>query len=286
VTTTTPGLPPGLRDRVLAAARDARAAGRPVDDAPPIDPEEAYAGAADAFFALLGALDEAQWRAPVLRDLDVQGLVGHLVGVEVDVRRALSGEPEVGGADHVGSTQASALAESGRLPWLTVRSFREAVDRTLRALAADPDGGGRRLELHGMRLTRDELLVVRAFELWTHESDIRAVAGLPPRVPDPPTLRAMTDLAVSWLPFGVRRAAPGEPRLDLHLVLTGPGGGTWDLPVGRGDAAPAPVLLVLDAVDFCRLVADRVADDVVGQREGDEDATAAVLAGARALALD
>jgi hypothetical protein len=150
-----------------------------------------------------------------------------------------------------------------------------------------------------MRLALGELLVVRAFELWTHENDIRAAAGRPPRVPDAATLRSMTGLAVAWLPHGVRRAAPDTARLDVHLVLTGPGGGTWDVTVGRdrpgaadgglpGDTAPAPgVLVVAEAVDFCRLVADRASpDDVVRQVDGHVRDAAVVLAGARALALD
>jgi hypothetical protein len=145
-----------------------------------------------------------------------------------------------------------------------------------------------------MRLSLGELLMVRAFELWTHENDIRAAVGRPARVPDTATLRSMTDLAVAWLPLGVLRAAPDAGRVDVHLVLTGPGGGTWDLAVGREGPAPARhtprvpgVLVVVDAVDFCRLVADRARpDDVVRQIDGHVDDAAVVLAGARALALD
>jgi uncharacterized protein (TIGR03083 family) len=288
------GLPAGLRERVLAAARIARAAGRPVEDAEPIPPAEAFARAADAFAALLESLDEPNWRVPVLRDLDVQGLVGHLIGVEGDVQRALAGDPAVADADHVAATQAAATAERDRAPALTCRSFRAATERTLASLGEPADGDRQPVAVHGMRLSRGELLVVRAFELWTHENDIRAAVGRPARVPDAATLRSMTDLAVAWLPLGVLRAAPDAGRVDVHLVLTGPGGGTWDLAVGRGGPAPARdaprvpgVLVVGDAVDFCRLVADRARpDDVVRQIDGHVDDAAVVLAGARALALD
>ena len=45
-------------------------------------------------------------------------------------------------------------------------------ERTLaRVRGAHPDATVR---LHGMRLPLGALLVVRAFELWTHENDIRA----------------------------------------------------------------------------------------------------------------
>ena len=99
------GLPSGLRDRVLAASRQARAAGRPVHDAPLIAAAEAYRRAADALASVLCRLDDDDWRRSVLRGLDAQGLVGHLIGVEDDVHRALSGDPGVADADHIESTQ-------------------------------------------------------------------------------------------------------------------------------------------------------------------------------------
>ena len=87
--------------------------------------------------------------------------------------------------------------------------------------------------MHGMRLPLASLLVVRAFELWAHDNDIRLVAGLPPSVPDPSTLSLMTELAARLLPHAAALAGLDEP-VSLHLVLTGPGGGTWDVPIGRG----------------------------------------------------
>ena len=88
-------LPAGLRERVLEASRQARAAGRSVPEVVEISPAEAFSRAADAFYRLLCALGDDDWRIPVLRGLDVQGLVGHLIGVEDDMHRCLSGDPEV-----------------------------------------------------------------------------------------------------------------------------------------------------------------------------------------------
>ena len=79
-----------------------------------------------------------------------------------------------------------------------------------------------------MQLPLRALLVVRAFELWVHENDIRLAAGQPLAVPGPSVLSLMTRLAATLLPgAAVRAGVPGPGR--LHLVLTGPGGGTWDL---------------------------------------------------------
>ncbi|HLK75791.1 MAG TPA: maleylpyruvate isomerase family mycothiol-dependent enzyme [Streptosporangiaceae bacterium] len=301
-----PVLPAGLRERVLAASLRARDAGRPEPDAPLISPVEAFSRAASAFYAVLCFLDDEGWRTPVLRGLDVQGLVGHLIGVEEDVHRALAGDPAVADAEHVESTQATALDQAARRPAQTRTDWRRAVDRTLDLVR--PADARPRVAVHGLRMPVGALLVVRAFELWTHENDIRQAVGWAPSVPDPSTLRLMTDLAARLLPHA--GAALPEP-VDVRLVLTGPGGGTWDVtmggpspaaPSGESPAAPpgespaaspgpspaaAAVAIVTDAVGFCRLAANRATpDDLDVDVTGDPARAAAVLAAATTLALD
>src|SRR6202162_6272522 len=100
-----PALPSGLRERVLAASLRARDAGRPVPDAAQISPVEAFSRTASAVYTVLCFLDDDDWRTLVLRGLDVQGLVGHLIGVEEDVHRALAGDPDMADAAHVESPQ-------------------------------------------------------------------------------------------------------------------------------------------------------------------------------------
>jgi uncharacterized protein (TIGR03083 family) len=286
VTAPTP-LPAGLRDRVLAAAHEARASGRALPDVPALSPVEAFRRAVDALLGLLTALPADAWRRPVLRDLDVQGLAGHLSGVEEDVQRALAGDPDVAGADHVRSTQPAAERQHGRSPADTRREWHAAAEHTFaRVRGADLDAI---VLLHGMRLPLGALLVVRAFELWTHENDIRRAADLPATVPDVATLRLMTDLAVRMLPVGVARVADDVPPADVHLVLIGAGGGTWDVVLGDRTAASAvfDIGIVADAVRFCRLVADRIGPAEVGAAvTGTTALTSTVLSGAAALALD
>src|SRR3954468_7162509 len=127
---TADALPAGLRERVLAAAREHRAPGRTVPDVPDISPVEAFSRATDAFSGLLSALADDVWRRPVLRDLDVQGLVGHLTGVEDDVQRALAGDRDVACAEHVASTQPVAEQQAGRSPAETRAGWRVAAQRT------------------------------------------------------------------------------------------------------------------------------------------------------------
>jgi len=285
MTATERALPAGLRARVLDASRQARAAGRVVPEIPQITALDAFGRAAEALYQTLGALADDDWRRPALRDLDVQGLVGHLTGVESDLQRAMSGDPEVGAAEHVQSTQAAADRQAGRLPAQTLSEWHEAVRRTLTLVATV--GLQDVIVLHGVPLPLHAWLVARAFELWTHENDIRRACGLGASVPDAPTLAQMTQLAASLLPVVLSQAAPGQ-RTSLHLVLTGTGGGTWDIEAGdTGLPGQGQVSIVTDTVGFCRLVANRArAADLDLYVTGDQSTAYGILAAAAALALD
>src|SRR6266566_923088 len=276
------GLPMGLRERVMAASLLARGAGQPVPAVPEISGAEAFGRAADAFYRLLCALGEEDWTKPALRGLDVQGLVGHLIGVEEDVQRSVAGDPDVAFANHVESTQPEAVRQADRSPAQTRAEWRAAADRTL-DLAGQ---SGSAVSVHGIRLPVDALLVVRAFELWVHDNDIRRAVGLPPSVPDTPVLRLMSDLAARLLPYAAARTGLREP-VDVHLVLTGPGGGTWEITVGQSPPDPVDVAIVTDAVGFCRLAGNRITPAELGAHiTGDSRRAVGVLAAATALALD
>jgi uncharacterized protein (TIGR03083 family) len=278
-------LPTGLRERVLEASRQARAAGRSVPEVTEISPEEAFSRVADAFHGLLRALGDDDWGVPVLRGLDVQGLVGHLIGVEEDMHRCLSGDPEVAGANHVESTQHAAARQAGRAAAQTRTEWRHAADRTLDLVHGFGDLRAE-VAMHGMVLPLCALLVVRAFELWIHDNDIRRAVGLHPSVPDPPTLGLMTGLAMRLLPHAAARTGLNEP-VDVRLVLTGPGGGTWDVAIGERPPDPVPIRIIADTVGFCRLAANRVTpDDLDLHVTGDPGLVAGVLAATSALALD
>ncbi len=277
--------PPDLRARILDASRRDRAPGRPAPDVPDISPVEGFNRSRHAFFVTLSELDDEHWRRPVLRDLDVQGLVGHLTGVEEDMQRGLDGDPEVAQADHVTSTQPAALRQAGRPPAETQAEWGQAAQQTL-ARVRDAGDLNAVVPVYGLPLPLGMWLVVRAFELWTHENDIRRAAGLPASVPAPATLRLMTDLVAGVLPLATAGAGV-EGAISLRLVLTGPGGGTWDVPVGGPDPDALPMRIVTDAVGFCRLAANRAAPaDLDLDLTGDPGQAALVLAAATTLGLD
>jgi len=181
-------------------------------------------------------------------------------------------------ADRVIGIDASGTPAQTRAEW------RRAAERTIElARACDLDA---EMAVHGLRIPLSLLLVVRAFELWVHDNDIRQAVGLPPSVPDPATLGLMTEVAARLLPHAAARTGVDEP-MSLHLVLTGPGGGAWDIAVGQGPPAPAAVAIVTDAVGFCRLAGNRIAPAGLDSHvTGDEDRATAVLAAVATLALD
>ena len=155
--------------------------------------------------------------------------------VEEDMRRCLSGDPAVAEADHVGSTQPWATRQAGQPPASTRSEWRGAADRTL-ALARERQTCTPRWPCTGCGCpgrTADR----PAFELWTHDNDIRRAAGCRPRAR---RLDAAADDRARRATAAVRggRAGLREPT-KVHLVLTGPGGGTWDVVIGDTDQARA-----------------------------------------------
>ena len=277
-------LPAGLRERVLIASGQARTAGRSVPDVDDISPVEAFRRASDAFHVVLCAVARGEWHVPVVNQFDVQALVGHLIGVERDFQRCVAGDPDVADVDHLDSTRSVADGQVGVSPARTRAEWRRATEHTI-ALVESADLGAE-AAMHGLKASLGTLLVVRAFELWTHENDIRTALGLPPSDPDGPTLRLMTTVAAGALPLGAARVGLREPT-QIRLVLTGTGGGTWDVAVGGKATDAVAIRVVADAVAFCRLAANRIAPDELDLHlTGDVERANAVLGAVAALALD
>jgi uncharacterized protein (TIGR03083 family) len=288
--------PKGLGETVLDAALAARSPGRPVDEPPPISAVEAFRRALASLDRLLSSLTPDEWYRPALRGLDIQQLVGHLTGVERDFQAGLHAPGATyEDSDHVASTDPVAAAQRGRPPARTHEEWRTATAETMDILGGaetSPTRLGDVVHLHGLHLPLGSLLVVRTFELWTHEEDIRRATGRPLQAPDAASLRLMTQLAVAMLPAGMRRAGrPGDGRW-ARIVLTGPGGGTWQAPLGAIPdgprlEGPVDVRIVVDAADFCRLVANRMDPGAIATVVTGDDALARdCFIGATSLALD
>jgi len=277
-------LPVGLRERVVTAALLARPPGRATPAAEDIPAVEGLRRSVDSLGELLTSLSEAQWNAPALRGLDIQGLIGHLIGVEDDVHRALTGDDGAAAADHIASTQSIADGQHGRPGDATRHDWVAATSRTLALLAAaDPE---QPVAVHGLRLTAQSLCIVRTFEVWTHDNDIRHALGQPQTDPDASTLTLMTQFATGVLPRAAALRQLPAP-VALRLVLTGPGGGTWQLRLGANPQPPVDVGVITGASAFCRLVANRLTPrDLTHHVTGDPAIATTILHAATTLALD
>ena len=282
--------PAGLHSRMMATALGRRPARRPVDEAPAIPPLEGYRLAVVSLDALLGQLYQGDWRMGTIRKLDVQGLIGHLIGVEHHFHLALGlgNNGAIPPRDHITSTDPVAAAQAGRPVAATREEWRALTDRTLERLwAAGEAEGDREVELHGVRLPLGAMLTVRAFEIWIHEEDIRRATQRPLMAPGGSSLQLMTGLALSLLPAAMAIAGHGGEVGTARVVLTGPGGRVWEHSFGATGGSTIDVRVVADAVSFCRLVANRLdPDSFPADVSGDHALARAMFAGARALALD
>jgi uncharacterized protein (TIGR03083 family) len=281
--------PPGhLLRSVLDSALEARPAGRSAQEEPEISAREAFVRSTKSLRATLSALDDEDWEKHAIRGLDVRGLVGHLIGVEEAFCASLAHDPHHDpDADHVLSTDRFVDAQKGRVGRLTYAAWCDASERTLQLVESTGIEGPPEdvFALHGLRLPLDSLLAVRSFELWTHEEDIRKATGRGPATPDTPTLQLMTDLAFEFLPTALKDV--GESK-RIRFVLTGPGGQTWQSSdTDPGSTRTWDLRIVMPAVDFCRVVANRVDAGSSGPHvEGDGDLVPAVFAAVSSLALD
>ncbi len=300
------------RDGVLRAALARRPAGASGHDVEPV------ATTAEALDRLISQLDEAlamlgvaEWDAPVpYRYGSVRRLVGHLLGVERyllavfgdEVERARFGSALTDGSalDHVGLTNA-AMDEAVTTPPDVLRSqWADAARRSAAVCAsADPN---ERYVLHDLWLTGPEVHLLRAYEIWAHQSDIHAAIGLPrPELaPDVAarmgaTLANALNLAMLLTPdpagaAGAADAADAADAVDplsrtLRVVLTGPGGGTFDVGPSRPDGPES--MVVMDLIDFCLLAAGRsTVNELSISIDGDERLAHHALAAAGVFVRD
>ena len=270
--------PPGdLGDRILARARAARPPGRPVGLGPIPTGSELYRSRTGDLGDLLDRLPADDWRAQVEPyGWTVQGLVGHLLGVDrytLSVHGLGASAPDRAiDHDHLAMTHPTVEAETRRPPESTLADWRATS-----ALVGGLRGGDDVVLFHGALLPSETVLVIRAFEVWTHADDVRRALGRPTVDPAPEQIRRMSEQSLALA------SGPDDP--PIRLVLTGAGGGTWRL--GRpGPAGGEDALAVLDAVDYCRFAARRLSRDQLHvDVEGDSAPVERLLGIARAMAI-
>ncbi|TYK49526.1 maleylpyruvate isomerase family mycothiol-dependent enzyme [Actinomadura decatromicini] len=267
---------PDLRARTLRAALSRRPPARP---APGF--ARPYAALVAMLDALVGGLDDAEWEARAAGDWDARDLVVHLTATD-----GLLGEAMEGGASTMDELLARTEDAVGRRPAPADarRTWRRQADALCDRLAeTDAD---RRVEVGGFPMRVRHHLTARAAETWIHADDIARATGR--SLPPPPAehLHPIADLSARSLPRALALTGRDHPDGLLCLILDGPGGGRWTLPLSRDavDARPS-VQVRMDVVEFCFLAGGRRDPaDVRAETSGDPAVARDVLAAAGVFA--
>ncbi|MFG1701577.1 maleylpyruvate isomerase family mycothiol-dependent enzyme [Nonomuraea sp. M3C6] len=260
--------PPTLREAVLSMARRRRSPAV-VGVASVAVP---YAEQVALMDDLLAELSGPQWDTPIARHGTVRDLMEHLAANDATV------------ADFMGA-RGKGVPGLGAAP--VHRRWREQAGSLLERVSASSEVLlGVEVALAGARPARAPLrqaMVQRTFETWTHAEDIRAATDRSQAAPRDEHVHMIAEFGLALLP----RAMKG-PRRDVSatVVLTGPGGGTWTIPLSQTSDHVA-VLISADAVAFCRLLGNRWPPDTFPYAaEGDPLLARDMIAAAATLGCD
>jgi uncharacterized protein (TIGR03083 family) len=293
--------PPGLLDRILSKALEARPAGQPVDatgfdDLP--SPVETHRIEQQRALLYLQGLRPDDWQRPVdppeFAGWTVHDVAAHLAANATLVAATLAvpvpGVPETedGLETRTAATQARHRTLPPSVAVAEIDAAARAVDRAVAGL--DETGLDEQISWLGVPMEIGWVLTQRAFETWTHIDDIRRAVGDEMRPPPVGSLRMMTRAACGLIPLML--AVRGED----HAGKTVRVGFTdltdaWDVDLGDfGGPQPAggdPVdaELTLAAVDLCRGLGARVPEGGLAYTStGDAGLAHAVVEAVPALA--
>ena len=250
---------------------------------------ELYISRVRAMRVLLADLDESVWlRNAAPYEWIVHGLIAHLLVIEqyTAVRFGLAvgatAQLATDNDDHLAMGADQIAAEVRDSPKATMDRWAAAADRIVQHVKSRDFQADAPVPLHGWPFSASAALVARSFELWTHTGDIRRAAGLAPEQTPAAELSTMSSYSVASLPFLLPTIASHSLLAPTRVVLTGVGGGTYDI----GGAGERMALLVADVVDYCRVVARRVdPSDLPATIEGNDALVRALLDASRAFAV-
>jgi uncharacterized protein (TIGR03083 family) len=257
--------PPELLYNVLSAARTRRPAHTD-------DPFQAvYLSETARYDALLDAVPADALDVLTANGLTVQELVIHLAAMESAVAAAIGHAtvPDLTEDDIERRTAVFVARFRGR-PLRDVRALWRVSVNAL-ALWSEDAAPGKRVHVFGLPFPREAMLVTRALETWTHADDIRRALGLELSPPEPEVLHRMADLSVTTMPASLEVAERAHRGKTARVVLTGPGGGDWLIPLGFSETSDVPdVVLTADVVGWCRVASERLAPAALARHvEGD-----------------
>jgi uncharacterized protein (TIGR03083 family) len=281
-----------LGDRVVQAATSARRIGQAIaalGGGEHADAAVAYVQTVDEFRMVLA--DAHGWEIVEPYGWSVTQLVAHLVEVDLYFGRQLGlWQHDIDDAlenDHLAMTEAAIRAAVKADFTTTVARWLDVSSAVCAHVASlDAERLATRIKFHMLETRTSTALVVRVFEVWTHIEDLcRALRRDPPAL-DAARLHLMTRTAVRAIPLGMLLAGIDGGPHTARIVLTGRGGGVWNQPLQLGAEAGEPAVTVIaDALEFCRLAAQRIAPaDLDAEVDGPVDLAITVLRGASVFA--
>ena len=208
--------PRSLRDRVYAFAQAQRAPSGP--DAQADAPLDTYLSLSET---MAGVIDELPTAA--LDKITANGLTAHDLVVHMAAQESLLAHeagvpvlPEIVETD-IDARTAALLGSYEDRPVSDAAALWQQAVAANHAWATDNVGG--HVTWRGIPMTRDDAIVVRAFETWIHTDDLRRVAGFDLEPPAPHELSVMSELASRILPIALNltdRNRPGKTAPRPH----------------------------------------------------------------------
>jgi uncharacterized protein (TIGR03083 family) len=291
-------VPPPLRAGALQRAIGQRAPGRHLANplGPELPPAELWRRQLAELDALLGHLAPDEWRATTSFDRSVHELLAHLSAVLDQYAAEIgAGSFEIAPGtplDHWGITEPRIAELTALDPAVTVAHLREVGARLGAFLAGVPAEKFAEAR-DGYVLTLGDRTRLQCFELWMHTDDVRRATGRALVDPDPERVCALSDLSARFVGLGMLVTGRDHPGRRGRLVLTGPGGGTWqvalateDLALDGADRSDDDVVVVANAIDYCRMAGRLLpVEELAIEVEGDASLALDLLAGAQAYAV-
>jgi len=288
-----PAASSALRQRVLGASttgsRPLLHSGWAALDGP-ISPLGAFIKTASEFATMLDSFGLDDWSRPTsVEGASVRELVAHLVGVERYVLGQLGRRPKLLAPtreDHFPVTR-EAAADMAHLPGPDVAAawWSEVSELIATCGPLDPQYD---VGYHHLAGSLRGLLVVRTFEVWTHDDDIRRAVKLPPNELDDARLALMSSDLMNVLNLGMALSGTTQPGRTARVDLTGPGGASYLVALAPGEVAGLPdITITTSALDLCRLASNRLSSSLLDiEVVGDRALLEPVLVGATAFAAD
>ena len=218
----------------------------------------------DALDAVVGILDDADWRLPTPSPgWTVAHQVAHLTYFDNAAATAIT-DPAAfaeardrlfaaGMEDPTAVDELTLSAYLAMAPRELLEAWRAGRARLVQAAATLRDG--RRVEWYGPSMSGRSFLTARLMEVWAHGQDVldavRDAGGTAER---PATDRLAHIAHLGWVTRGWSYTVRGDtpPADEVRLELTAPSGATWEW--GPGDA---PATVRGPAEDFCLVVTQR-----------------------------